>query len=264
IAEAALKGVRVHHNLVEDVGRDGIQVGAAIEDMEIHDNVIRRYALEEVYGHVGGIQVNPGSVGRVYRNHIESDQSVPDNAIQFAGGVGGHTYLYNNVIFGSSTPFMALGRMGNSDSEVHVVNNTIISRSDSGKTLTLYCQEDEEQPFSFLNNIFTDYAYVGTYIYTDSSEQVWTYLVGNEHASNCPINGVVHDNSVDADHQIEGNLYVQDPTQVGFVDFEDGDFHLEESSPAVGAGENLGHVFTGDFDGNERGDGPWDMGAYQD
>jgi len=262
-AEAALKGVRVHDNLIEDVGRDGIQVGAAIEDMEIYDNVIRRYALEQVYGHVGGIQVNPGSVGRVYRNLIESAPEMSDNAIQFAGGVDGHTYLYNNVIVGSSTPFMALGRMGNADSEVHVLNNTIISGGDTGKTLTLYCQEDEVQSFYFLNNIFTAYAYVGAYIYTDSEGQDWTYLVGNEHAASCPINGVVHDNSVDGEHELEGNLYLQDPAEVRFVDLDGGDLHLEESSSAVGSGENLAHIFTDDFDGEDRGDGPWDMGAYQ-
>jgi hypothetical protein len=264
IPEAALKGVWVHHNLIEDVGRDAIQVGAAIEDMEITENVIRRYALEEVYGHGGGIQVNPGSVGRVHRNYIESDPGVPDNAIQFAGGSDGPTYFYNNIIVGSSTPFVSLGRMGNAESEVLFLNNTTLSRSDSGKTLTLYCMEDELQPFTFKNNIFADYAHVGGYIYTDSSDQIWTYLVGGGTASNCPINGVVHENSLDADQQVEGNLYAQDPDLVGFVDLEGGDYRLDASSPAVGAGENLSHIFTGDFDGNERRDGPYDMGAYQD
>jgi|GEM_PF-3110225 len=263
LPEAALKGVRVYNNLIENVGRDGIQVGAAIEDMEIYDNVIRRYALEEVYGHVGGIQINPGSVGRVYRNYIESEPSVPDNAFQFAGGVDGPTYLYNNVIVGSSTPFVGLGRMGNSTSPVHFLNNTAISRADSGKTLTLYCIDDEEQPFTFKNNIFTEYQYVGSYIYTDSAKQAWTYLVGNEHAENCPINGQVHANSVDEDQVLAGNLYAPDAGGVGFVDFENGDYHLSADSPAVGAGENLGALFSDDFEGLERGKGAYDFGAYR-
>jgi len=264
IPEAALRVVEVYHNTVEDVGRDGIQVGAAIEGMSIHHNLVRRYALAGDSGHIGGIQVNPGSVGRVFANLIMSaDDDVADNAIQFAGGEDGPTYLYNNIIVGTSTAFMALSRLGNEDSEVHFLNNTVVSEPEGGKTLTLFCDDTWVQDFFFQNNIFTDYAHVGNYIYTDSSDQVWTALVGNGNAANCPLNGLVHENDLDENHELDGNLYLQDPTEVGFIDRDGGDYHLAQTSPAVGTGEDLSAIFTDDFDGNDRGDGSFDMGAYR-
>jgi hypothetical protein len=265
IPEAALRGVEVHHNTIEDVGRDGIQVGAAIEGMRIHNNVVRRYGLSGDYGHTGGIQINPGSVGRVFSNHIESvSGGTTDNAIQFAGGEDGPTYLYNNLIVGTKTAFIALSRMGNADSPVHFLNNTVLnSHAEGSHTMTLFCSETWVQDFTFKNNIFANYDLVGSYIYTSSTGEIWTALVGGGSASSCPINGRVHENDLDENQKIAGNLYVQDPTEVGFVDLVTGDYHLDSTSPAIGTGENLGDIFTEDFEGHERGDGAFDMGAYK-
>ncbi|MFP6751116.1 MAG: hypothetical protein VB855_05540, partial [Pirellulaceae bacterium] len=253
------------------VGRDGIQVGAAIEGMLIHNNVIRRYALGVEYGHTGGIQLNPGSVGRVFGNHIESvSGSTAIDAIAFAGGEDGPTYLYNNLIVGAGTGLMALSRMGNADSPVHFLNNTVVHSGDAGSvTLLLFCSpswDDSEtwvQDFSVKNNIFTNYEYVGSYIFTDGEGGAWTKFVGNDQSGNCPINGVAYGNDLDENQKIEGNLYAQDPTQVGFVDFAGGDYRLDATSTAVGSGENLGDIFTEDIEGYDRGDGAFDMGAYK-
>ena len=55
----------------------------------------------------------------------------------------------------------------------------------------------------------------------------------------------------------------QDPTLVGFVDYAGGDYHLDANSSAVGTGLDLSHLFTDDFEGNDRGTGiPFDMGAF--
>jgi hypothetical protein len=88
-------------------------------------------------------------------------------------------------------------------------------------------------------------------------------LVGGGSAVNCPINGLVHENDIDDNHQIEGNLYLQDPLEVGFVDVLGADYHLEHGSPAIATGENLSELFTDDFEGGERNDGPFDMGALK-
>jgi len=264
LPEAALVGVQIHDNTVEDVGRDGIQVGAAIEGLSINNNIVRRYALLGDFGHNGGIQINPGSVGQVYRNLIESASGgTLDNAIQFAGGVDGPTYIYNNMVLGSATPFIALSRMGNSDSTVFFLNNTVVNQGSSGHTMTLFCSDDWVQDFYFKNNIFSNYEHVGYYIYTGSNGDIWTGLVGGGSAANCPINGLVHQNDIDENHQIVGNLYLKDPIEVGFVDALGGDYHLEQGSPAIASGENLIEIFTDDFEGNERTDGPFDMGALK-
>ena len=262
--EAALIGVQIHDNIVEDVGRDGIQVGAAIEGLSINNNTVRRYALLGDFGHNGGVQINPGSVGLVYGNLIESALGgSSDNAVQFAGGVDGPTYIYNNMILGSATPFIALSRMGSPDSDVLFLNNTVVNQGNSGHTMTLFCSEEWVQNFYFKNNIFSNYEYVGHYIYTGSNGEVWTGLVGGGSAVNCPINGLVHENDIDDNHQIEGNLYLQDPLEVGFVDVLGADYHLENGSPAIATGANLSELFTDDFEGGERNDGPFDMGALK-
>ena len=73
---------------------------------------------------------------------------------------------------------------------------------------------------------------------------------------------MVRGNALDEEQQLDGNLYVQDPAEVGFVDLAAGDFHLTADSPAVGAGEDLSDRFTDDIEGQVRGGGAWDMGAY--
>ena len=261
--EANLSGVEIAYNRIENTGRDGIQVGAATEGVDIHHNVIRNYALLESYGHVGGIQLNPGTVGHAHANWIESKEgSESDNAFQFAGGDTGPLVLYNNVIVGTRIPFMALIRMGSADHPTQLLHNTIHGRADGGRSLYIFCKAEWEQPFTVKGNLFAGNEWVGYPIWTDSEGQVWSKIV-DANAENCPINGTSMGNGRDQELQIPGNFYDSDPAAAGFVDFNTGDYHLTEGSPAIGAGENLSSVFTEDFDANERGTGPYDLGAYR-
>jgi len=259
----SLRGVQVYHNIVESTGRDGIQVGAAIEGMAIHHNTVRDYALAENFGHIGGIQVNPGSVGYVYANTIEGDPSISDNAIQVAGGEDGPLYIYNNVISGSALPLGFLTNMGNESSPVYVHNNTFINGGTSSKTLYLNCSFDGSgtiQNFYITNNIFTNYDTIGQYIYTDSNGGVWSKYYTD---LGCPINGTTYTNDLDENLMLSNNLYEQDPTLLDFMDYSGGDYRLNASSPAIGIGEDLSSIFTDDFDGTDRGSGvPFDMGAF--
>ena len=75
--------------------------------------------------------------------------------------------------------------------------------------------------------------------------------------------GGVHENDLDDNQKIEGNLYAQDLTAAGFVNTVTGDYHLDSSSPAIGSGENLSDIFTEDIEGRDRGDDAFDMGAYR-
>ena len=271
--DASLRGVQVYENIIEDTGRDGIQVGAAVEDMAIYHNTIRRYALAEDFGHVGGIQVNPGSVGHIYANFIESDaNTTSETAIQFAGGEDGPSYIYNNVITGASISLAFLTRMGNESSPVYVHNNTFINRYESPTegvsstgTYTLYlgCGFDGSsttQDFYITNNIFTNYGSVGSYIYGVVGSHYSKYFSDD----GCLINGMAYGNNLDENLKLPGNLYLQDPNEVGFVDYASGDYHLDSGSPAMDAGEDLSHLFTDDFDGaNRENNGNFDMGAFE-
>jgi len=231
--------------------------------MAIHHNIVRRYALQEDFGHVGGIQVNPGSIGEVFANYIESDPTVSsDNAIQFAGGEDGPSYLYNNVIVGTSIPFVFLTRLGNEDSPVYVYNNTVINHGTGGATLYVGCNAGITQDLEFTNNIFSNYDTIGNYIYTNSNGLPMSKIIYDSGGS-CLINGLVYGNDLDQNLTIPGNLYIQDPNQVGFVDYAQGDYRITSSSPAAGVGDDLSSIFTDDYAGNDRGIGQaFDMGAY--
>ena len=261
-AEAALIGVEVHNNLIEEVGRDGIQVGSAIEAMRIYDNVIRRYALQGDWGHTGGIQINPGSVGHVYNNTIDATGlETFDNAFQVAGGVDGPTYIYNNVVIASEVPFLKLNRMGNLESPVHLLNNTFALNPEKSSTLSIACSESWEQHFYITNNIFTGYATVGTFIWEDEAGQVYSKIVG-DFQDQCLINGEIYGNGPDDTQRVPGNLYLQAAAEVGFAHPEAGDYHLLSGSPAIGGGEDLSALLDDDHEGNPRGTGAFDMGAY--
>ena len=60
-----LKGVHIHNNRIEDTGRDGIQVGSAVEDVAVHHNSIKRFAYKQDYGDANAIGMNPGSMGKI-------------------------------------------------------------------------------------------------------------------------------------------------------------------------------------------------------
>ncbi|MEC7242443.1 MAG: right-handed parallel beta-helix repeat-containing protein [Myxococcota bacterium] len=261
--EASLSGVEIAYNRVENTGRDGIQVGAATEGVNIHHNVVRNYAMLESYGHIAGIQLNPGTVGRIHANWIESKAgSEIDNAFQIVGGDTGPLLLYNNVIVGTRIPFMALVRMGSPDHPTQILNNTVHGRSDGGRSLYIFCKSEFQQPFTVRNNLFVGHEWVGYPIWTDSEGQTYSKIV-DANAENCPINGTPYGNGPDPDLAVPGNFYSTEIPAAGFVDPTGRDYHLTADSPAVGTGVNLSGIFTEDHDGLERGSGPYDLGAYR-
>ena len=62
-AQPELKGVHIYNNRIEDTGRDGMQIGAAVEDVAVHHNTIKRFAYKQDYGDANAIGMNPGSTG---------------------------------------------------------------------------------------------------------------------------------------------------------------------------------------------------------
>ena len=65
-AQPELKGVHIYNNKVEDVGRDAIKVGSAVEDVTVHHNTIKRFAYKQDYGDANAIGMNPGSTGMLW------------------------------------------------------------------------------------------------------------------------------------------------------------------------------------------------------
>jgi hypothetical protein len=66
---AKLERVEVDHNLVKDVGYDGIKIKVAIADVSVHDNVILNAGISRTPAHEGGIKLAM-SVGDYYSNTV--------------------------------------------------------------------------------------------------------------------------------------------------------------------------------------------------
>jgi len=123
--EPQLKGVKVYENYVYNTGRDGIQVGSAIEDCEIYNNTVVDYGLAEEYGHIAGFQINPGTTGKVYNNKIYDGKGFGI----FCVGQGGNL-IYNNLIVNAKLDAIytdeRLKEDSNRDWHFKYFNNTII------------------------------------------------------------------------------------------------------------------------------------------
>jgi len=93
IFEHAIVGLEVTGNIVHDTGSDGIQVGGAISNALITDNVVTNFGTKNSSGQRSGIQINPGSVVICTGNFISKGTGFGI----FAGGAG-DSYIANNYI----------------------------------------------------------------------------------------------------------------------------------------------------------------------
>ena len=65
----------IYNNIVINTGRDGIQVGSAVEDCEIYNNYVELFGQKSEGGHMTGFQINPGTTGKLYNNVINASDT---------------------------------------------------------------------------------------------------------------------------------------------------------------------------------------------
>ena len=224
-----LNGVYVYNNRLDRCGYDGIQVGSAPIDVEVHHNVITNTGWLDggdfPTGANGktGIMVNRGSTGNYYNNIILNT----GHRGMYIQGVGGYN-VYNNLIAGTGynelvlSDGIAWAMAGNGN----IYYNTIVNTTKTGIVVN-----SGTSTGSIHNNIVAGY---GT-----------GYLA-------------ISNNLVTKINNIETN----DINSVGFVDVTNNDFSLFEISSAVNAG-GANYPST-DIDGISRpqGSAP-DIGAYE-
>jgi hypothetical protein len=87
-----LVGVHVYNNIVNHSGWDGIQVGCAVKDCSIHNNIIMYDSQAGVPDQMSGIMFGGGTYADVYSNYIAYGKG--DGIDCF--GLGGR--IYNNMI----------------------------------------------------------------------------------------------------------------------------------------------------------------------
>lgn len=228
LLEAELEGVRVHNNRVENTGYDGIQVGSAIRDCEIYNNIVINYGLKNSTYHQAGLQINPGTTGKIYNNYIKGGTG---NAI-FLTGFGND--VYNNIITDCNrNGFYVADRGPLPNNSYRIVNNTLVKVK--GYALVINSEQSE-------NNIFYNNVLINTQMLID--------IIGNSKIS------------------LKNNYEAHGSNIKLFKDPDNLDYSPLQDSPLVNAGYNINDItdlnIQSDYLSNKRQSGKTiDIGAYE-
>lgn len=237
-----LQKTYVYDNIIKDHGGDGMQVGCSTEDTLIFNNYISNVGynpFQPYAGHVMGIQLGAGTSGYVFNNYIED-----------AVGAG---------VFIQSWPT----NVENRDVALSVFNNIV---RDSGHAVMFNAYTnavvDSNQRFLVEHNTFVNitnshyfigYNFDGI-LNVDFNNNLYVNELGVSNFSGNP-------NKLSFNEQGRMEFYVLE--NAGFVDPDNGNFNLQTSSPAVGAGVDVSvSDAILDMNGNAR-TTSFDVGALQ-
>ncbi|AMM40423.1 conserved hypothetical protein, secreted [Candidatus Desulfofervidus auxilii] len=262
-------------NSAEDAG-GGVEADSWSGTITIINNIFSRNSAK--YG--GGVSAHSDS-GITIINNTFSENSAKD----YGGGVSAHswsgTVTITNNIFSRNSAKYGGGVDAGSDSGTTIINNTFsgnsASRDGGGIWTRLYY---DSAILNIYNNIFFDNtANAGG----NDGDDLYVNSDGNGNSTGSTVN--LYNNNLsgnanfdtgqsedlfitETDNYSHGANIQQNPL---FVDAENGDFHLESTSPCIDAGTNdAPHLPDKDKDGKPRiidGDGDditiVDMGAYE-
>lgn len=232
-----VRGVRIYNNRFDKTGREGIQVGSGVDDVEVYNNIVLNYGQANLSAQNGGIQFGVGTAGRMYNNFIKSGPG-PAIAIQ---GIG-NDYVYNNVVVSPgeqaitintrptplTTDIVSQGWLGG----VYIINNTFVNVGVKGVVEEFINNAPGNRMF---NNLIAGSSspWDKTYTYTD-------WQKGN-------------------------NVYIPLLADAKFVNPSVDDYRLLPGSPAVNVGRDVTSFgVTFDFDNLARPAGAlWDVGAFE-
>jgi hypothetical protein len=281
-------GVRVYENMIDSTGWDGIQV-AMSQDCEIYSNYITNDSYADQSSQMGGITIGQPTIAKVYNNIIKN--SVGTGIASFSTG----TQIFNNVIKNPGLSKKAKGTFVNGvltgstflygiyindkackDTSVPrlpfvVVHNTIVI----GKTYKVGAPYNSFAPQGInLNSLaYVNNSFIGNnLIVIDSATAI----------NSSPLSGIYSSNSVPGYSQalapafislnsrsVYGpNFYGNESNTIDFVSFNNDQYALNSTSPAVDAAAPsvinnypFAHL---DIDSKQRPSGAFpDFGAYE-
>lgn len=219
-----IEGLRIYNNLVERCKWDGVQVGAATMDVDIHHNIIVDSGLGgsgTASGDTGvGVQIGAGTTGYVRDNQIINSRS---NGISLFGI--GHNFVINNLIVGGEVGMFSdnrpadptgypADRQTQANSPYHLYHNTFVGQS--GHVMWTMSQVTDND---FINNLV---------IAPDPAQDFIRYEGG-------------------ATGFEDGNFERRNTTDVAFANPSAYDYRLLNSSTAAGAGVTLTQVAQDHF-----------------
>ncbi|MGB0429757.1 MAG: right-handed parallel beta-helix repeat-containing protein, partial [Bacteroidia bacterium] len=213
-----IDGVNIYNNIINNVGREGLQVFSAY-NVSIHHNTVDSFGTGLESNHPSGITLGIGSSGQLHANKIQHGFG---HGVLLAGD--GNWQLYNNVIYEAgalvnNNNILACGiyvdarRIAKTNHEFLIQNNTIVSSKNNGIRLLLYSYQTN---IGIFNNIITEYG--GGLVVYSNQDQLSIYPTKRI--------GI----------QELGNLIEPNATKIGFATNNDQLFDLSDSSVAINYG----------------------------
>lgn len=252
-----IDGVEIYNNRVEYTGWDGIQVGSALNNCNVHNNLIYKDSQAEATYQMSGIIINTGSRCNVFNNQIIDGKGTGI----LNQGAGGQKF-YNNLIVNAGRDydfedqilkqqfgiFSKYTYIEPPDSTFHFYNNTIVNPKSDG----IRIMNQHGEIHRVINNIIVNpgaydfYANLGSVNYQASDAYVHNYLDGS---------AVL----------LTNNIFDRSSKNQFFADTTAQNYHLTNNSPAVNAGSNLSNygVYFDIENYNRPFETYFDIGAYE-
>ncbi len=194
---------KIYANFVDSTGSEGIQVGSAVSGCEIYNNMVVNPGMSPFSAYQdNGIQIGEGTGGKCYNNLISN---APGNGIIVLGL--GNNQVFNNYILNSKSYGIFADSRYTPGPYFQFVNNAIINSQLGGIKLN-----SETIPMNtVINNVIVQSGGTSLAIIRKSTSVKLTAL---------------------------NNYITNDVSNVKYVNYNAGNFHLLSSSPLIKAGQN--------------------------
>lgn len=153
-------GLRLYNCIVDSTYLDGIQIGMAVDDVEVYNNLVTNVGLADIQYQRFGIQIGGNTTGKFYNNIVMNG---PETAVSCFGG--GDNSVFNNVFANTkdgiylSDQYLLEGK-----SFYSFCNNTFIntgttfkaalSKSDSVSFINNFIINSEADPVRLTDDVF--------------------------------------------------------------------------------------------------------------
>lgn len=257
-----LENVKIHHNVIENTGWDGLQLNLTLVGAEVYNNTINGYGTKKEFAQNQGISIGSSRI-KLYNNKIIQKK---ENAIKDSYGISmvspfPGTYVFNNIVVESGdhgiwahvrTPSKLMNDL--STKGFYFINNTIIRPGRSG---IFYNSRDGADArgniiHEFYNNLIVD----PKSEYSDSGS---FWKKGNE--SFIDYNDKEQKNSA----VLSNNLFSRKISELLFADISSNNFYPLKGSPLIDKGKDVStYLVKFDYSNNSRPKGEaFDIGAYE-
>jgi hypothetical protein len=250
-----VKNNHIHHGGPGTNGGEGICVKDGSSNGKVYNNNVDNITRGERTGiYVDAWNKETFNI-EVYQNSVH-DCAAGISLASEDGGKLREVKVYNNIVYNNQSNGLEIGNWGNPGvsprpiEDITFINNTVYSNGNNEWGGGMYNGNPDVKNLVIRNNIFCQNT-----LFQIADE-------GNLSATNLTIDhNLIHEYTGEYEYEVRGDDYVEgDPK---FVNVSGADFHLQESSPAIGKGAST-DAPNEDYEGNQRPQGAgYDIGAYE-